>query len=269
MYSLDINFLNDRPDYKPQKKKSISPSQQGKPVDRTPIFIALGVVVGLNALMAGGWFVLNQRNTQLQKEVRALENQLSEKSVQVKALEKLEEETKLTNDQADALALVFNEIKPWSALSQEMAELMQIAGVRITNVLQTEPSDQSAPRGAQAEAGAAPRTTAQVRIDGYAGSFGQLNDFILLLNQSPFFNGNKTKLVSARLQDNPTRLVVADNSTVPPGGLPELRPVVQYEIETYLSSASASELLPLLKSNDALGLVNRIETLQEKGVIQP
>jgi type IV pilus assembly protein PilN len=49
----------------------------------------------------------------------------------------------------------------------------------------------------------------------------------------------------------------------------ELQPVVEYEVETALSSAKASELLPLLKSNDAAGLVNRIETLQEKGVIQP
>ncbi|EKD09372.1 fimbrial assembly family protein [Arthrospira platensis C1] len=70
------------------------------------------------------------------------------------------------------------------------------------------------------------------------------------------------------MQDNPTRLVVADGSSVP-GGLPDLQPIVQFSIETRLSSATASELLPLLKANDALGLVNRIETLTEQGVIRP
>jgi type IV pilus assembly protein PilN len=89
-----------------------------------------------------------------------------------------------------------------------------------------------------------------------------------LLNQSPFFDGEKTKLISASLKDNPTQLVVAESQ----GGsnsLPQLQPVVEYKIETNLSAATASELLPQLKSKGAVGLVNRIQTLQQKGVIQP
>ncbi|TVU54945.1 MAG: fimbrial assembly protein [Arthrospira sp. PLM2.Bin9] len=266
MYSLDINFLNDRPDYKPADRKPQS-GQKGKPVDQTPILIGLGVAMGLNALMAGGWFVLNRQNATLSREVDALELQLGEKNVQVQALDRVYAEAKQTNEEADALALVFNEIKPWSALSQEMAEIMQIAGVRITNVRQTEPTAEAGAASGE-EGQAAARQTAQVTIEGNAGSFGQLNDFMLLVNQSPFFDGSKTRLVSARLHDNPTRLVVADGSSVP-GGLPDLQPIVQFNIETRLSSASASELLPLLKANDAVGLVNRIETLTEQGVIRP
>ncbi|QJB24742.1 PilN domain-containing protein [Limnospira fusiformis] len=266
MYSLDINFLNDRPEY---KTRVIKPPKgaAGKPVDQTPILIGLGVAVGLNALMGGGWFVLTRQNASLSREVDALEVQLGEKNVQVQALDRIYAEAKQTNEEADALALVFNEIKPWSALSQEMAKIMQIAGVRITNLRQTEPTNEATT--ASEEEGQTPaRQTAQVTIEGNVGSFGQLNDFMLLVNQSPFFNGSTTRLVSARLQDNPTRLVVADGSSVP-GGLPDLQPIVQFSIETRLSSATASELLPLLKANDALGLVNRIETLTEQGVIRP
>jgi len=270
MYSLDINFLNDRPDYKPTTKPKPTPGGGGQPIDQKPILIGVGAAIALNALVGGVWFVFNQRNAQLQKEVESLANQLGEKTNQVQELEQIYAETKQTNEEADALATVFNEIKPWSALTQEVAELMQIAGVRIANIEQTEPEPAAAPapakEGEEAAAPPPPRNTATVKIEGYASSFGQLNDFILLLNQSPFFNGEKTKLLAAELQDNPAQLVVdgSDRQTQL-----ELQPVVEYEIETALSSAKASELLPLLKSNDAVGLVNRIETLQEKGVIQP
>lgn len=266
MYSLDINFLNDRPDYKPAERKP-RPGEKGKPVDQTPILIGLGVAMGLNALMAGGWFVLNRQNATLSREVAALDVQLGEKNVQVEALDRIYAEARQTNEETDALALVFNEIKPWSALSQEMAEIMQIAGVRITNVRQTEPTAE-ANATPEEEGQTPPRQTAQVTMEGNAGSFGQLNDFILLVNQSPFFDGSKTRLVSARLQDNPIRLVIADGSPVS-GDLPDLQPVVQFNIETRLSSASASELLPLLRANGAVGLVNRIETLTQQGVIRP
>lgn len=269
MYSLDINFLNDRPDYKPTTKPKPTPGGGGQPIDQKPILIGVGAAIALNALVGGVWFVFNQRNAQLQKEVEALQAQLGEKTSQVNELEQIYTETKQTNEEADALATVFNEIKPWSALSQEVAELMQIAGVRIANIEQTEPEPAAAPAAAKEGEEAPPpppRNTATVKIEGFASSFGQLNDFILLLNQSPFFDGEKTKLLAAELQDNPIQLVVdgGDRQTDL-----ELQPVVEYEIETALSSAKASELLPLLKSNDAAGLVNRIETLQEKGVIQP
>jgi type IV pilus assembly protein PilN len=271
MYSLDINFLNDRPDYKPTTKPKLTPGGEGQPIDQKPILIGVGAAIAINALVGGVWFVFNQRNAQLQKEVESLEAQLGEKTSQVNALDQIYAETKHTNEEADALATVFNEIKPWSALSQEMAELMQIAGVRITNITQTEPEPAAAPAPApEGEAAAAPPpppNTATVKIEGYASSFGQLNDFLLLLNQSPFFDGGKTKLLAAELKNNPAQLVV-DGGGQSKSKL-ELQPVVEYEVETALSSAKASELLPLLKSNDALGLVNRIETLQEKGVIQP
>jgi type IV pilus assembly protein PilN len=273
MYSLDINFLNDRPEYKSIPKKTLAPTGGGQPIDQKPILIGVGAAIAINALVGGVWFVFNQRNAQLQKEVESLEAQLGEKTSQVNALDQIYTETKHTNEEADALATVFNEIKPWSALSQEMAELMQIAGVRITNITQTEPEAAAPPAPAPEGGGDAaaapppPQNTATVKIEGYASSFGQLNDFLLLLNQSPFFDGGKTKLLGAELQDNPAQLVVdgggRQNTDL------ELQPVVEYEVETALSSAKASELLPLLKSNDAAGLVNRIETLQEKGVIQP
>lgn len=272
MYSLDINFLKDRPDYKPADRKApVSSGRGGASVDRTPIMIGAAVALAANALVGGAWLIFNQRNAQLQTELTALEAQLGEKTDLVAQLDQIYAEAKQANEEADALATVFNEIKPWSALSQELAELMQIAGVKISSIEQTEPKAQAAATadGQAADGAATPaKDTATLEITGIANSFTQLNDFLLLLKQSAFFDEEQTKLLSASLKDNPTQLVV-DDSRGGNNNLPDLQPVVEYKIQTNLSQANASELLPQLKRKGAVGLVNRIQTLQQKGVIQP
>jgi type IV pilus assembly protein PilN len=79
MYSLDINFLNDRPDYKPIERTFISSRKTGAPVDRKPIMIGVLAALALNAAWAGAWLIFNGRNNQLQKELDALQAQLNER----------------------------------------------------------------------------------------------------------------------------------------------------------------------------------------------
>ncbi|MGL5082026.1 MAG: PilN domain-containing protein [Microcoleaceae cyanobacterium] len=276
MYSLDINFLNDRPDYKPQaEKRSLTPS--GAPLNRRPILIGTAVALAANALMGGVWLVFSQRNAQLQRELDELTARLGEKTAKVQALDQIEAQAKQANEEADALASVFNKVKPWSALSVELAELMQTAGVRIKQIQETAPvpvapaAPAAPPAEGQPPAAAPPPPpleTATLTISGEANSFTQVNDFILLLDQSPFVDGGKTRLVSGALKDNPTQLVAESQSGGNASNAPELQPIVEYKVETKLSPKTASELLPELKNNGAAGLVNRIETLQRKGVIQ-
>lgn len=274
MYNLDINFLNDRPDLLEREvRRQDAPTQN---IDQTPILIGAGVALALNAIVGGAWFIFHQQNTDLTKERDALVATLGQKTSEVEALDKINAETAQANKEADALATVFNQIKPWSALTLELGELMQVAGVRILNIEQTEPDTATAaapapspsPAADQAAAPPPEPKTAQLKISGVANTYTQINDFVLLLNQSPFFNGEKTKLIEAKLEENPTQLVAkspdADSGTTKP----QLQPVVKYTIETYLSLATASELLPQLQKNGALGLVNRIKTLEEKGVIK-
>ncbi|VXD25811.1 Fimbrial assembly protein [Planktothrix serta PCC 8927] len=278
MYNLDINFLNDRPDLLEREvRRQVSPTQN---IDQTPILIGLGAALALNAIVGGAWFIFSRQNADLTKERDALVATLGQKTADVQALDKINAETAQANKEADALATVFNQIKPWSALTLELGELMQVAGVRILDIKQTEPvatataaaaAPPASPTPAEGQAAAPPPPdpeTAKLEISGLANSFTQINDFVLLLNQSPFFNGEKTKLISAKLEENPTQLVSksvnADTGTVKP----QLQPVVKYTIETNLSQATASELLPELQKNGALGLVNRIRTLEEKGVIK-
>ncbi|OIP67169.1 MAG: fimbrial assembly protein [Oscillatoriales cyanobacterium CG2_30_40_61] len=276
MYNLEINFLNDRPDLLEREvRRQVSPTQS---IDQTPLLIGVGAALALNAIIGGAWFVFDRQNADLQKELDTLVATLGTKTSEVQALDKINAETNQADQEADALATVFDQIKPWSALSLELGQLMQVAGVRIVDVKQTEPEiiPAAAPAAAAtppAEGQAAappppPPETAKLEISGVANSFTQINDFVLLLNQSPFFNGEKTKLISAKLEENPTQLVSKPASTDVGNIKPQLQSVVKYTIETNLSRTTASELLPELQSKGALGLVNRIKTLQEKGVIK-
>ncbi|WP_026795202.1 MULTISPECIES: PilN domain-containing protein [Planktothrix] len=277
MQNLEINFLNDRPDLLEREvRRQVSPTQT---IDQTPILIGLGAALALNAIIGGAWFIFDRQNADLQKELDALVATLGKKTADVQALDKINAETKQANQEADALATVFNQIKPWSALTLELGQLMQVAGVRIIDIKQTEPVitpvAAAAPAAAAPAAGEAPPPppppepeTAKLEISGVANTYTQINDFVLLLNQSPFFNGEKTKLISAKVEENQTQLVTKPASTDAGNLKPQLQSVVKYTIETNLSRATASELLPELQNKGALGLVNRIKTLQEKGVIK-
>ncbi|MGF1494014.1 MAG: PilN domain-containing protein [Microcoleaceae cyanobacterium] len=269
MYSLDINFLNDRPDYKPQaEKRALTPS--GAPVDRRPILIGAGVALALNALMGGAWLVFNARNANLERELAERQAQLDRRSGEVQALDKIYADAEQANEDADALATVFNEVKPWSALSLELAKLMQTAGVKITSIEEVAPTPAPPPpppAEGQPPPPPPPPETATLSITGDANSLTQVNDFLLLLDRSPFFEESGTKLNSAALKENTAKIEVtgegAGNNEAP-----ELQPIVEYELDAKLTPKTASEILPELEANGASGLVNRIETLQQRGVIQ-
>ncbi|MGD1807497.1 PilN domain-containing protein [Dapis sp. BLCC M126] len=266
MYGLDINFLNDRPEYKKDipKPASSGPSLE----DPRPILIGAAAAVAVNGLVAGGWLYLNQVNTKLQADLDKLNGELSKLNAQVKDLEAIKEKTKTFKAEAKALATVFDQIKPWSALLGEFGSLVP-SGVIITSIEQKEAkvAPQPAPKKGEKEPPPPPpKPTATLSFAGTSDSYGQINDFLLLLQSSPFFQGEKTKLISAAKKPNPTRLELQEsNSTLAPE-IPELPPIVEYKIETNLSPLGASELLPQLKSKGAIGLVDRIETLTEKGV---
>ncbi|HLO47412.1 MAG TPA: PilN domain-containing protein [Kamptonema sp.] len=296
MYSLDINFLNDRPDYKPvdvnQQRKSRSSTSS---VDQTPIIIGAVVALALNGAVGGAYFWLTQENSRTGERKAAAEQQAAKLEAQVAEITKIQGETQKIEGEYRALGTVFDQIKPWSAMWRDIGDRIP-PGVKITKIDQTEPSPApvvAAPPPAAAAspspsasgspaasasptASASPATpaaapppvdTAKLLITGVASSFEQVNDFVLLIQRSPFFKDTDTKLVGAALKNNTTQIELQNKSAGASGELPKLRPVVEYKIETALSAAPASQLLPELRNKQADGLAIRIETLQEKGVL--
>ena len=297
MYSLDINFLNDRPDYKPVAAKSSAKKSSGGAKDQMPLIGALLFAFGVNAAVMGAWWWTTNQNTQLATEQATLDQELATLNTQANTIKAINAETDKVTAEYKALAGVFDQIKPWSAMLQDLSARTP-AGVQISKIQQIDPTPsavaaatpppaetpaaspeaspssasptpEAAPTPAAAPTPVVPEQAAKVQISGIASTFAQVNDFMLLVQRSPFFLNTDTKLVAATLKNNPTQLQVRNQNAGAAAELPKLRPVVEYKIETTLSPTGASELLPELRSKQADGLAIRIETLQEKGVLEP
>ncbi len=294
MYSLDINFLNDRPEYKPAAAKTSVKRGSGSAKDQLPLIGALLFALGINAAVMGAWWWVNNENTGLAGEQAILDEELANLNTQADAIKAVNAETDKITAEYKALAGVFDQIKPWSAMFQDLSARTP-AGVRISAIEQIDPSPSPVAAAPPPEAAppaspeaspspgaspspaspapeaiptpVAPPQPAKVVISGVANTFDQVNDFMLLVQRSPFFLNTDTKLIAATLKDNPTQLEVRTPSAGGASELPKLRPVVEYKIETSLSPTGASELLPELRSKQADGLAIRIESLQEKGVL--
>lgn len=292
MYSLDINFLNDRPDYKPvTAAKSSGRKSSGGIKDQSAMIGALLFAFGLNALVMGAWWWSTNENTKLAGEQAAIEQELAKLTTQANVIKAINSETDKVTAEYKALAGVFDQIKPWSAMLQDISARTP-TGVQIAKIEQIDPSPApvappppppaatpaTSPGASPSPASPTPTpvaapppvvpqpSSAKVQISGNASTFAQVNDFMLLVERSPFFLSSNTRLVAATLKDATPFRVRNQNAAAE---VPKPRPVVEYKIETTLSPTGASQLLSELRSKQADGLAIRIETLQEKGVLEP
>ncbi|MGI8500820.1 MAG: PilN domain-containing protein [Hassallia sp.] len=253
MYSLDVNFLKDRA---PQPKNTAKKSRQAISLgDLTPIYIGVAVGVIFPALVGGGWWLLQAKNSELGENIVKLEQQNQELESKVGNINKIKEETNKVKEETQALVTVFDQIRPWSAMLQDMRD-------RIPSTVQIENIKQIAPT-ATAEGQPPPNPAGGVEITGYARSFNDVNDFLLSLQQSRFLKSTEGKITTAELVDAP----------IPPGLQPAntvlIKPpqIVKYTIQSSMSDVPASELTRELEQKGTIGLVSRIRSLQQTGVI--
>lgn len=267
MYSLEINFLKDR--------EPVAPVTGNAPPPPTPLkeklIMFLGVGIGLLLPLSVGGFWLWQQNetASLEKELADV-NVLLEKAAGEKGnLDKINQDTKNTQQQIQDLTTIFEQIKPWSAMLQDIRERIPL-GVQVSGITQSKATPTAA--ASPAPGATPPSLTDKVEIVGISNSFSSVNDLVLTLQKSPFFKDTETKLVSASLIENPIQLTQAPTTSQTTNQqLPKLPQVVSFKIQTSLNEKQASEMLSMLESKGALGLVTRIESikqLKEQGVIK-
>lgn len=245
MYSLDINFLNDRPEYRAES----TPAAKAKAPAGSQLPLIAGIAVGLlaPALAMGAWFFLENRVAELSTTQTKLESELKELDEKLKQAEALKAQAKQINTEADALAGVFNQIKPWASMLRDLS-IRTPPNVRIDSVTQADTI---------------------LEINGNAQTFNDVNDFLLSLQQSAFLKSDQTQLLGTSQIPNPigldkTVLEITEKTKE----RVELPPIVSYKIKTALNDVPASEILRELEQNRAVGLVTRIRTLQDKGVLK-
>jgi type IV pilus assembly protein PilN len=265
MYQIDINLLNDRPEF------SAGAAAQGTYAgaeSKAPLIwggAAAAGLVGLVLLMLGGLSLFNQ---QLASRDQALKSDLDKLAPQLKEVDELQAKEKIIVAETNALAKVFNQIKPWSATLQDLRDRVP-PSLQITKIEQVAPPP---PPAGQATPSPSPQPTASppaqnnatpaaapppvgndLKLAGKTLNFSDINDFELTLRKSPFLKPDKTQLISSQ-RTPPTQTSVS---------------LVEYEMSTQLSDVPASELLQVLNAKGASGLVSRIEVLKRQGVMKP
>ena len=279
MYSLDINFLNDR-----EERLSDVATVGRAPVSDDPRPMYLGLVVGLllPALAGAAWlfFQIVQRPG-LEAELAEVDAELVNVQAALAQVQQLQAQTQQINQENQALAMVFDQIQPWSALFQDV-QTRTPQGVQLDTIVQVQPPPVTLPAPPpDPENPDAPPPAPEVEIppavltiEGFASSdetadaYDRVNDFVLLLKQSPFFDSETVRLLSADLGDNPAPVEFANEelSGAFEVTLPE---VVSYRIEAELTDRPASELLQNLRNALAVGLPARIDALRDLGVVEP
>ena len=236
MYTLEINFLNDRaaPEALAVERKPIADSQ----------FLIYGgaVAVVALALVGGAFLFLNSANEGLQQELATLTAKETSLNSKIKSLEDQEKQLQAIQDRTNQILNLFVGNLPVSAVIDDLRRRTPLT-VQIKSITQ------------QTAAAAAPQASSQstITLNGTATNYNELNDYILLLKSSPLLDSDKTKLVSSTLQPATTD----KNFTL-----------VDFQILVTTTSKSPAELLAQLQKLGADGLVARVNLLRQKGVIK-
>lgn len=269
MYSIDINFLNDRPDYRPDLVKARSGGGVQLSANNQMLLIG-GASVGLAvpALVLGAWLVVSQQKNGLEGELQEIQGDLEALEGKVQDAKNTQAEIQALQKEAEAMAEVFDHVKPWSAIMEELRDRATMAGVTIQSVQQNETQPEASQsqknkEGEQDKSQSASLPVVTMEISGTATTYEGLNDLLLVLGDSPFFQQDQTKLIEAEKTSNPSNIEILDESI--PDDI-ELPNVVEYTIETKLTNDRVHELLPEIRENGADGIVARIETLKQEGL---
>ena len=156
MYSLDVNFLKDRPEVLGKREAGRTESTgRVTPRELTPLFAGAGVAALLLALVGGLWYFANNSNNELDQQISEVNNQISAVDAKLGESRKIVDETNKITGETQALAGVFNQIKPWSAMMQDIRDRIP-PGVAIASISEAD----VAPTPAAAPAPAARRRNA-------------------------------------------------------------------------------------------------------------
>ncbi|MGL5033341.1 MAG: PilN domain-containing protein, partial [Microcystaceae cyanobacterium] len=253
MYSLDVNFLKDR--ITDVKKTSMTTITAAGPSleKQLPMYIGAGVMILLPALAGLSILLVGWQKAQTQESITTLEAELARLKAQNQKVQELETKAKAVEADVAGLVGVFDQIKPWSAILQDLTDQTP-PGIQLSSIQQTGKA---------------------LTLTGFAGSYASLNDFMLMLTNSQFLKADETKLTSATAaplpisgdsvsteSDDPTEANKTDTLVQVPQG-------VKYTITTTLSDTPDQALLPELIRKGAIGLVTRFKTLEQKGILKP
>ncbi len=265
MYSLDVNFLNDR-DERLADVGGRSPTVRAAPESNRPLILGLIVGALLPGIVGGLWFFLQTQNGSLRSRQQELNAELATLQAALQEVATVEEEVAAINRQNQALAGVFDRVKPWSAVIQDLRSRVPV-GLKISQIQEVQSQQQ--PTAVEDPALATPEPPLPtIQISGVSQSFDDVNDLVNLMRDSPFWNPETVRIVTAQLISNPAQ-VDFEGEQQPPGLEVRLPDVVEYSVSGELTRQPSSTLLQDMRNTLSVGLPARIDALRDLGVVQP
>lgn len=245
MYNLDINFLRDR---SPESSVDLSggfAKKEPSIADKIPIVAGAIVALVAPAITFGYLQSVKAQTTQIKAEVQQIEAEIADLGNQNKKIEEVNAEIQQVEQETAALVGVFEKIKPWAAILQEVSDRTP-PGVLVESLQQSGSGD-----------------TTGIDIAGIARSFEDVNDFVLFLARSPFFDGQQIKLNGASVADFP--IEIENREDLPENASLEIPEGVNYTISAQLNNVPSSQLIKEIADKGSTGLVTRLKTLERKG----
>lgn len=259
MYGLDINFLNDRKEQLAAARPVRARGGASSPGDQRPLLFGLLGVVAALGLVAGYWLVLRNQVSQLEARNSELDQQLATLQAKLQEANTIRAQIDLINAENKAFVGVFNKILPWSALLQDIRN-------RTPNRIQITTLNQTAGATPEGQPDAQPTTAGGMEVVGIACSFNDINDFALVLKQSPLLKSDSVRITRSEKQTELLDPQVEGTCPGTPAGEPEY--LVDYTIQANLTDAPASQLIEELERQGTVGLVARLRALRETGVLE-
>ena len=246
MYYLDINFLRDR---SPEESVDLSQQlvQKKEPTVADKIPIAVGAFIFILTPAITFMYLKNvQASTaKVQQEIQQIEREIADLGNQNKKIDAANAEIQRVQQETAALVGVFEKITPWAAIMQEVSDRTP-PGVLVESLQQS---------GSGGSTG--------VNIAGIARSYEDVNDFVLFLQRSPFFNGRQVRLNGASTTS--FSVEVENEEDLPDNAFLEIPDGVKYTISAQLNNVPSSQLKEEIEKKGSVGLVTRLDTLERKG----
>ena len=247
MYNLDINFLRERRAEQTDNIASSFVEKKETPLaDKIPIAAGIIIAIAAPAITFGFYKNVKAETTVVETAILQLESEIAELGNQNLKIEELNTEIEQVKQETAALVGVFEKIEPWAAILQEVSD--RTPPEVLVESLQQSSSDDGI----------------GLNIAGVALNYESVNDFVLLLQRSPFFARNQVRLNGASTAS--FGIKIENEEDLPENASLEIPEGVQFTISAQLANVPASQLIKEIERKGSDGLVIRLNTLERKGV---